>query len=296
MLRFSLADRGIVTFPPGDTVRLYMSRKYFRDGVDDLLNASSLRRIKSADSSFVGHRSSPPFGTDLLLLERSTDGRQQRGGRRALAASVTGRLSQVIARLTVTLLACSFAISTYRFFKASPGINKFEPAVETLGLIGAILGVFLERQARRREVREQLFSSIAAELANNLAICQDPAFSPQQAASAGLRVYPRMRVSAVDAAFASGAAFELAHSELLNELHAWRDAAADFNRRLDLTELCAFTVGNAEERRGMHALLVSDDGIFSRLRAQLSTLIEHIRTAGEGIEEVARELAAAPVG
>jgi Histidine-specific methyltransferase, SAM-dependent len=67
-LRFILPDRTKVAFPDRDTIRLYLSRKYTRRGLDGMLGAVGVEKLQGIHSGFTQQRSPRAFGTDLLLL------------------------------------------------------------------------------------------------------------------------------------------------------------------------------------------------------------------------------------
>jgi uncharacterized SAM-dependent methyltransferase len=67
-LRFMLPDRTKVAFPDRDTIRLLLSRKYARRGLDGMLAAVGIQKVQGIHSGFTSQRSPGVFGTDLLLL------------------------------------------------------------------------------------------------------------------------------------------------------------------------------------------------------------------------------------
>jgi hypothetical protein len=67
-LRFMLPDRTKVAFPDRDTIRLLLSRKYSRRGLDKMLAAIGIQKLQGIHSGFTQQRSPRVFGTDLLLL------------------------------------------------------------------------------------------------------------------------------------------------------------------------------------------------------------------------------------
>jgi SAM-dependent methyltransferase len=73
-LRFILPDRSRVTFPDRDTIRLYLTRKYVRRGLDEMLAGLGVRKLHGTHSGFAAHRSPHAFGMDLLLFAASESG------------------------------------------------------------------------------------------------------------------------------------------------------------------------------------------------------------------------------
>ncbi|MBB5118292.1 hypothetical protein AF335_30325 [Streptomyces eurocidicus] len=68
-LELTLPDRSRVPFPDEDTIRLYLSRKYTRAGLEKML--SDARVAKAGETHEVGHAAydRPAFGLALLLLQ-----------------------------------------------------------------------------------------------------------------------------------------------------------------------------------------------------------------------------------
>jgi L-histidine N-alpha-methyltransferase len=77
-LRFMLPDRTRVAFPDRDTIRLYLTRKYARRGVDGMLAALGMQKLHGTHSGFAAHRSTRTFGMDLLLFSASGEVPAQR--------------------------------------------------------------------------------------------------------------------------------------------------------------------------------------------------------------------------
>lgn len=69
-IKFSLASRHLFTFPDGDTIRLYLTRKHLRNKLDELVRAGGMSQI-AADHEDFGQQMNAPFGMDLLLLKRA---------------------------------------------------------------------------------------------------------------------------------------------------------------------------------------------------------------------------------
>ncbi|GCE21731.1 L-histidine N(alpha)-methyltransferase [Dictyobacter kobayashii] len=66
--KISLPDRTHVDFPPQDTIRLYLTRKYTRKGLDALLKEGGLSLLSRERSVFDPSRSRFDFGVELMLL------------------------------------------------------------------------------------------------------------------------------------------------------------------------------------------------------------------------------------
>jgi hypothetical protein len=73
-VRFVLPDRTKEVFPDRDTIRLYLTRKYARRGLDAMLATLGMRKLQGTHSGFAAHRSPRAFGMDLLLFSASATG------------------------------------------------------------------------------------------------------------------------------------------------------------------------------------------------------------------------------
>lgn len=176
---------------------------------------------------------------------------------------------QAITYATFAALAVAALLGVVWFFD-SPAGQRFEPAVNTLALLAGLTGIFAERWAAERERRNQAVASIATELRHNRELLDDEAFQPTDLGRR--RVYPRLMVSAVDSAFASGALSPRRDGELIDRLHRWRSTANAVNRRLDLTESLTFATTSAEEVEQFNRALHRDDGYLHGVRDLLDEL------------------------
>jgi len=156
------------------------------------------------------------------------------------------------------------------WFVESPASQRWEPAVNTLALLAGLTGIFAERWAAERERRNQAVASIGTELRHNRELLDDDAFQPSELNRR--RVYPRLMVSAVDSAFASGALSPRRDTELIDKLHRWRATVNAVNRRLDLTESLTFTTTSAAEIEQFNRALHRDDGYLHGVRELLDEL------------------------
>lgn len=87
-VRFTLLpNRTSVLLPAGDTIRLYLSRKYLPAGLAALLADCRLNEVASTRSQFIGDQSRSRFGMRLMLV--STDG-AGRGHRSRPAEDIWG--------------------------------------------------------------------------------------------------------------------------------------------------------------------------------------------------------------
>lgn len=86
-VQITLPDRSTVMFPPEDSIRLYLTRKYLPDGVATLLKTAELKIEARQHVDFTGPGTRHgQFGMDLILLSRP-ETRQKQAPEQALAAS-----------------------------------------------------------------------------------------------------------------------------------------------------------------------------------------------------------------
>lgn len=76
-MQLMLPDRSRVAFPDRDTIQLYLTRKYARRSLDQMLTSCALTKLAAARSDFTAQRSSAGFGMDLLLVAANQDARPQ---------------------------------------------------------------------------------------------------------------------------------------------------------------------------------------------------------------------------
>ncbi|MBB4910105.1 hypothetical protein [Actinophytocola algeriensis] len=183
----------------------------------------------------------------------------------------------VITALTFGALTVALGLGI-AWLVVSPGDQRWEPAVNTLALLAGITGIFAERWAADRERRLQAVESIRAELSHDVVVLSDDAFSQDPDAFRRRRVYPRLVVSAVDSAFASGALSRRRDGELIAKLHAWRDVVNTLNRRLDLTESLTFATSSGDEVEAFNRALHRSDGYLIGVRALLVELQSYLDT------------------
>jgi hypothetical protein len=180
----------------------------------------------------------------------------------------------VIAAITIGCLGTAGLLSVV-WLVTETGGGRFEPAVQSLGLLAGIAGLVLERRAAAAEHRDQAVAAVADELAVNAEILTRHPFGDDEPA-ASRTVYPRLRMSAVDTALSSGALSKRADDDLVRALHDWRDEVDTFSHQLSIAEILAFTDGSAEVLRDLHAGLHGEDGRLAAIRTHLSALRQRV--------------------
>ena len=175
----------------------------------------------------------------------------------------------VVTAISYGLLGLAFTLGVIWFFW--PDNSRWEPAVNSLTLVAGLTGIFVERLTAEAERRTEVLRTVADELQENIRLLNDARFSPQ--APTSRQIYPRLVVSAVDAALVSGALGLHRDAELVGLLHRWRDTVHLFNRRLDLTEISTFSASTSEEElAAFHRALHRKDSFFTGTREQLEAL------------------------
>lgn len=178
--------------------------------------------------------------------------------------------SSLIVLVTFGGIATSAVVSIVWLVDVS-GTSKFEPAVQTLGLLIGLTGVLAERRASAQERRHLTLVALTDELRRITSILDSPQFA-QSAGTLRPQVYPRLPVSATDAALTSGALTEQSDDDLVRLLHNWRDEVNGFNRRLELTELRVFTSGALIELAEFERVLHRNDGYLVQISRNLYDL------------------------
>ncbi len=181
----------------------------------------------------------------------------------------------LIIGVTVSSLILSFAISAI-WFSETNGTNRFEPTVESLGLLAGIAGVVLERRAAARESRDQSLDAVRHELLDNKTILNSSAFMDQAESAPIRRIFPTLHLSAVDSILTAGGLSSAPDAELAMLLHRWRDEVGVFNHQLLLAEILAFTADSHDVLRDLHSGLHSPDGQLAEIRTRLDALLARL--------------------
>ena len=179
------------------------------------------------------------------------------------------RLAITVATFAALAVALLLGVA---WFVESPAGQRWEPAVNSLALLAGLTGIFAERWAAERERRNQAVESVRTELEHNRRLLADEAFSQDPAQLSRRRVYPRLMISAVDSAFASGALSPRRDVDLIETLHRWRATVNAVNRRLDLTESLTFGSTSTDEVEQFNRALHRDDGYLHGVRELLTEL------------------------
>lgn len=175
--------------------------------------------------------------------------------------------SSLIALATFGSVGAAALISVV-WFAASSGGDLFEPAVGLLGILGGLTGILAERRAAANDRRKAIRATLLDELNRTATILADATFDTPH-----VQVYPRLPLSAVDAALTSGVLLEPSDTELLNQLHQWRDVVNGFHRRLELTETRVFAAGATHEANDLHRALHREGGFLEHIRGRLTQLL-----------------------
>lgn len=149
----------------------------------------------------------------------------------------------IVTWVTYGLLGVAFVLGV--LWLVHPQNSRWEPAVNSITLVAGLTGIFVERLSAAAERRSEVLTAVADELAENERILGDERFTPNE--SRRRQVYPRLIASAVDRAVTSGVLDTGRDTELVRQLHRWRDTVQELNRRLDLTEMRTFTTTSDEE-------------------------------------------------
>ena len=175
--------------------------------------------------------------------------------------------SSLIALATFGSVGAAALISVV-WFAASSGGDLFEPAVGLLGILGGLTGILAERRAAANDRRKAIRATLLDELNRTATLLSGATFDTPH-----VQVYPRLPLSAVDAALTSGVLLEPSDTELLNQLHQWRDEVNGFHRRLELTETRVFAAGATHDATDLHRALHREGGYLEHIRERLTQLL-----------------------
>jgi hypothetical protein len=189
---------------------------------------------------------------------------------------MTPRRIIVVVTAASLLAAC---VINVLWFITSTGTGRLEPVVGVLGILAGITGLVAERWAAAREARDAALQVIGTELRANRELLSSDAFSDNPDQPLRRHVFPRLYLSAVDAAFASGSFSSVQDAELTTELHAWRNQVVRFNSQLALAEILAFTVESESVLRDLRDGLHGADGPLARTRTSIEGLLGQLETA-----------------
>jgi hypothetical protein len=182
---------------------------------------------------------------------------------------ITPRRTIVV--VTAASLGAAFVVNAV-WFATTSGSGRLEPIVGVLGILAGITGLVAERWAAAREARDAALQAINAELSANAELLGAPAFGDEENQPVRRTVYPRLHLSAVDAALAGGSVSSARDVALVGELHAWRNQVVRFNAQLALAEILAFTVESEPVLRDLREGLQGDEGPLIRLGAEIVAL------------------------
>lgn len=186
---------------------------------------------------------------------------------------------RIIVGVTAVSLAAAFVINAI-WFATSTGTGRLEPVVGVLAILAGITGLVAERWAAAREARDAALRAIGTELRANAGLLDSPAFGDDPGQPLRRQVFPRLHLSAVDAAFAGESLASARDAALVGELHAWRNQVVRFNSQLGLAEILAFTLESESVLRDLRDGLHGDSGPLTRLRASITALLSQLDTAG----------------
>jgi hypothetical protein len=185
---------------------------------------------------------------------------------------------RIIVVVTAASLLAAFVINAI-WFASTTGTGRLEPIVGVLGILAGITGLFAERWAAAQEARAAALDAIRTELQANGELLTSAAFGDAPDQPLRRTVYPRLHLSAVDAAFAGGALSTTRDAELITALHGWRNQVVRFNSQLALAEMLAFTVESESVLRDLRDGLHGDDGPLTRMRASIEGLLGRLAAA-----------------
>lgn len=177
----------------------------------------------------------------------------------------------VVAVVTYALLGVAFVLGILWILRIGP---EWEPWVNSLTLLAGVTGLVVERQNAETERRSEAVASVVFELQQNRAIVERRLAGLRTGGERALTVSPRLALSAVDAALASGVLSRTPDRALVEKLHRWREQVQGYNWRRDLTELELMLVKYQDGKDVSSALssLANERLYLLRLRTLLDQL------------------------
>lgn len=123
----------------------------------------------------------------------------------------------IVAIVTYALLGIAFVLGILWILDVGP---EWEPWVNSLTLLAGVTGLVVERQNAETERRSEVVASVVFELQQNRAIVERRLAGLRTGGERALSVSPRLALSAVDAALASGVLSRAPDSALVEKLHS----------------------------------------------------------------------------
>jgi hypothetical protein len=180
----------------------------------------------------------------------------------------------IVAVVTYALLAIAFVLGILWILGVGP---EWEPWVNSLTLLAGVTGLIVERQNAETERRSELVASVVFELQQNRAIVERRLAGLRTGGQRALSVSPRLALSAVDAALASGVLSRAPDSALVEKLHRWRERVQGYNWRRDLTEFELMLIKYQDgENVGSNMSSLANERLYL---LRLRTLLDQLHSA-----------------
>lgn len=179
-----------------------------------------------------------------------------------------------VAVVTYALLGIAFVLGILWILGIGP---EWEPWVNSLTLLAGVTGLVVERQNAETERRTEVIASVVFELAQNRAIVERRLAGLRTGGARALSVSPRLALSAVDTALASGVLSRAPDSAVVEKLHRWREQVQGYNWRRDLTEFELMLVKYQDgEKVGSHLSSLANERLYL---LRLRTLLDQLHAA-----------------
>lgn len=198
--------------------------------------------------------------------------------RRVTAAWTSRRWARrrrvTVAVVTYALLGIAFVLGILWILGVGP---EWEPWVNSLTLLAGVTGLVVERQNAETERRSEVVASVVFELQQNRAIVERRLAGLRTGGERALSVSPRLALSAVDAALASGVLSRAPDSALVEKLHRWRERVQGYNWRRDLTEFELMLIKYQDgENVGSNLSSLANERLYL---LRLRTLLDQLHSA-----------------
>jgi hypothetical protein len=179
-----------------------------------------------------------------------------------------------VAVTTYALLGIAFVLGILWILGTGP---EWEPWVNSLTLLAGVTGLVVERQNAETERRAEVVASVVFELQQNRAIVERRLAGLRTGGEHALSVSPRLALSAVDAALASGVLSRTPDRALVEKLHRWRERVQGYNWRRDLTEFELMLIKYQDgENVGSNLSSLANERLYL---LRLRTLLDQLHSA-----------------
>ncbi|MEJ2612703.1 MAG: hypothetical protein P8179_22260 [Candidatus Thiodiazotropha sp.] len=145
----------------------------------------------------------------------------------------------------------------------------FEPAITSILIFTAIIGIFVERWINNKARRSELLHALVHELYINSGVLASPEMNGADLEKT--KIFTRLNTSMVDACLVSGCFMEDSDKKLFKLLHDWKAYSTQFNSRLTATE-SAIILNSTKENISLWNAKLSTGKTLKQIQERLTGL------------------------